>query len=102
MKNLTSKVLAATLLTVAVASQSAMASSEGPSGFEQVLPGNNTASLVFDNHAILAATSASQGASGYEGVLPGYQEQVTSASLNVSYMSQEIASDIIEAYDTTR
>ena len=102
MKNLTSKVLAATLLTVAVASQSAMAMSQGPSGFELVLPENNVATMVFDNHAILAETSAGQGASGYEGVLPGHQEQVTSASLNISYMSQESTSNIIDAFDTTQ
>ena len=102
MKNTTSKLLAATLLTLTVVSQSAMAMSQGPSGFESVLPGNNVSSVVFDNSASLALTSSSEGASGYESFLPGYQDQGSAALMKVSYMSQEATGNIIDAYDTTK
>ena len=101
MKNTTSKLLAVTLLTLTVASQSAMAMSQGPSGFEQVLPGNSIESVVFSNDFADTASATNEGSIGYELVLPGYKAQTSMSSVTVSYQQND-ASLSADIFDTKR
>ena len=102
--------IAITLFALVAGSQSAMASSEGPGGYELILPGYTSIEDVRLHHvsfngASQVLLSNSEGPSGYEGILSGYESVNPIVFSNVSYRERgdEVEnSELIYAYDTLR